>query len=526
VDGVDVAGMDLMLRTTQKLQAYAPLLVHRNPRDVVQIGYGSGETCGIGLDFGVANYSIVDICPGVFKAGSFFRDINRGSFENPRLRKIIMDGKNFIKLTDEKFDVIMNDSTYPGTTGSSALYTYDHFRACRDRLKPGGVLSCWVPLDLRLQDFRLIVRSFQRAMPNCSLWMANNCLNKHAVLLGTLEPMQLDLRRIGEIMSRSVIAEDLQRISIHSAYDFVDCCVIGEQGLRRLAGDGPLHTDDRPRLEFGATIKRDTDACWLDMLYAIGEHHTPVLPYVTNAAGMAGQTQEPQVILQQYYQGTKYTLLGLVGMLEGNAQVMNRAFEMAHQANPQDRDIESIFKEMHEETLACEAAVGRTPDAPDLRERLGKRLPLLEQYVRAAQQYQRFVELKPASASGWNNLGVCFRHLDQLDKAAQAFEQALRHNPRLTAAYMNLAWLRQKQGNPAEATRALERSLSFLQGMERAQVHEQLADLHVAQQHYDLALRCLDTAVESARDHPQLRQELAEKRQRTLEEARAKGWQP
>ena len=142
--------MDLMLRTTQKLQAYAPLLVHENPQDVVQIGYGSGETCGIGLDFGVARYTIVDICPGVFEAGVFFDEINRRSYANPKLRKIIMDGKNFIKMTEEKFDVIMNDSTYPGTTGSSALYTYDHFKACRDRLKPKGVLSCWVPLDLLL----------------------------------------------------------------------------------------------------------------------------------------------------------------------------------------------------------------------------------------------------------------------------------------------------------------------------------------------------------------------------------------
>ena len=84
VDGVDVAGVDLMLRSTQKLQAYVPLLVHENPQDVVQIGYGSGETCGIGLDFGVARYSIVDICPDIFTAGSFFQDINRRSYDNPK----------------------------------------------------------------------------------------------------------------------------------------------------------------------------------------------------------------------------------------------------------------------------------------------------------------------------------------------------------------------------------------------------------------------------------------------------------
>ena len=105
VDGVDVAGMDLMLRTTQKLQGYVPLLMHKDPQKVLQIGFGSGETSGVGLAFGVEDYRIVDICPGVFEAGKFFEEINRGSYKDPRLRKIIMDGKNFVKLTDEKFNV-------------------------------------------------------------------------------------------------------------------------------------------------------------------------------------------------------------------------------------------------------------------------------------------------------------------------------------------------------------------------------------------------------------------------------------
>jgi spermidine synthase len=122
VDGVNVAGVDFMLRTTQKLQGYVPLLVHNNPRKVLQIGFGSGETSGVGLAFGVEEYSIVEICPGVFEAGKFFEEINKGSYKDPRLKKIIMDGKNFVKLTDEKFDIIMNDSTYPGDGKLGALH--------------------------------------------------------------------------------------------------------------------------------------------------------------------------------------------------------------------------------------------------------------------------------------------------------------------------------------------------------------------------------------------------------------------
>jgi spermidine synthase len=479
VDGVDVAGMDLMLRTTQKLQAYAPLLVHQNPQDVVQIGYGSGETCGIGLAFGVANYSIVDICPGVFTAGRFFDDINRRSYANPKLRKIIMDGKNFIKLTKEKFDVIMNDSTYPGTTGSSALYTYDHFKACHDHLKPGGVLSCWVPIDLRLEDIQIIVRSFQAAMPHCSLWMVNNCLNKHAVLLGTLEPMQLDLNRIGQLMTnRSEIATDLRQISIHSPYDLVDCAVVTEEGLRKLAGAGPLHTDDRPYLEFGVTIKRDVEACWLAVLTAIGTYHTSMAPYVTNAVAAPGQAEPPQVILEQYCQGTTYTLVGMIGMLQGDPAVVGPAFEMAQKINPRDRDVESILAELDGEIKALETTIKDKPDAEALRSRLAQKYMVLRRYAQAAEQYEWFLRRQPSNDAAWNNLGVCRRGLNQYDGAVEAFKRATQCNPGFLPAHVNLADVYEKQGN------------------------------------YDLAIKCLDAALGLAQDDPRRRQDLTAKRQR------------
>ncbi len=525
VDGVDVAGVDLMLRTTQKLQAYAPLVVHNNPQDVVQIGYGSGETCGIGLDFGVARYTIVDICPGVFVAGRFFDDINRRSYANPSLRKIIMDGKNFIKLTNEKFDVIMNDSTYPGTTGSSALYTYDHFQACREHLKPGGLLSCWVPIDMRPEDLQIIFRSFQAAMPHCSLWMVNNCLNKHAVLLGTLEPMQLDFQRIKRILDREDIAADLRQINVVGAYDFLDCMIVDEEGLRRLAGAGPLHTDDTPYLEFGAAIKRDVEGVWLAALRAIGAHHSPVLPYVTNAV-MPGEVEQPRAILQQYYQGTSYTFRGLVGMLEGDPETVTEAFIKARQANPRDRDIESITKEMHDEIAALEAAIARTPDASDLYARLAKRRMLLGQYDQAAALYQRLAGLQPDSAAVWNNLGVCYNKLQQWEKAAEALERAIQRDPGLLQARVNLAEVCERKGDLPGAVQVLEGILPLQPRDGQARTCDAIARLHFLQQQYDLALARLDKAIELSAGYPQLRQELATKRQHVLAQAQIKQPQP
>ncbi|MBA7690025.1 Polyamine aminopropyltransferase [subsurface metagenome] len=461
VDGVNVAGVDFMLRTTQKLQGYVPLLVHNNPRKVLQIGFGSGETSGVGLAFGVEEYSIVEICPGVFEAGKFFEEINKGSYRDPRLNKIIMDGKNFVKLTDEKFDIIMNDSTYPGTTGSSALYTYNHFKQCRERLRPGGVLSCWVPLDLRPVDFQMIIRSFQAVMPHSSLWMANNCLNKHAVLMGTLSPTRIDFQRVRKLVERPDISSDLAVINIHSVYDLLDCFVVGEDGLERMASGVPLNTDDKPLLEFGAAIKRDIEGCWMAVLGLLIEEHCPVSHHIANMGETEEVSLQVQATLQRYFKGTGHALRGLLGILEGNPAIMEREFEKALKANPQDQDVEACRDELRSEIKALVRAVGRMPRKAPLRARLAKRYLLLRKYERAAEQYVSFLQLEAGNAAVWNNLGICYNKLEQYAKAVGAFEKAIKCDAGLVSAYFNLGDAYSRLGNLEAASRNYEKAISL-----------------------------------------------------------------
>jgi spermidine synthase len=499
VDGVDVAGMDLMLRTTQKLQAYAPLLVHGNPKKVLQIGFGSGETSGIGLAFGVEQYSIVEICPGIFEAGRFFEEINRGSYKDPRLRKIIMDGKNFVKLTDEKFDVIMNDSTYPGTTGSSALYTYDHFRQCREHLEPEGVLSCWVPLDLRPVDFSIIIRSFQAAMPYSSLWMVNNCLNKHAVLMGTMKPMRIDFKQFKSYVDRQDINSDLSDINIQSVYEFLDCFIVGQQGLRNLGSAGPLNIDDKPFLEFGAAIKRDIEDCWIDILRGMSRNHSPISHHVHNMGQSEQEIQQVRATMERYFRGTNHALRGLVAILQGDFESMNTEFDAALKMNPDDRDVQSCLDELKDEIKPLLEAVQRTPEQAKLRLRLAKRYLLLRDYGRAAEHYTYFVGLEPGNAAGWNNLGVCYNNLKQFARAIRAFENAINYNPQMLSAYFNLSYAYENSSNLAAALQILQNAVQISSASsDRIRLYDNLARLYIMQKKYSDALKIIEEAIKLA----------------------------
>ena len=512
VDGVDVAGMDLMLRTTQKLQGYAPLIVHGNAKKVLQIGFGSGETSGVGLGWGVDEYNIVEICPAVFEAGKFFEQINHGSYKDARLRKIIMDGKNFVKLTGERFDVIMNDSTYPGTTGSSALYTYDHFKECREHLNKGGVLSCWVPLDLRPEDFQIIVRSFQAVMPYCSLWMGQNTLNKHAVLLGTLTPMRMDFQHTKELVDRPNIAADLAEVNIHSVYDLLDCFVVGEDGLRKIGGNGPLNTDDKPFLEFDAAIKRDIEGCWIAIMEWISDNYLPVNQYVTNPGRSDEESRQVKNTLEQYSVCTMHTLRGFLGLLQGDGEITHYEFDEAVKANPQDKDVNSCLNELKDETKALEEAVMQAPASADLRSRLAKRYLLLLDYRNAAEQYNSFLQLQPGNAAAWNNLGICYQGLEQFDKAAWALERAIACDGRMAGAYHNLAGAYMRLGRFAAAVVTLERTISMCAGPQKIYVYDRLASAYLMQKDYNRAMGAIDKALELAGGEPALVKHLQERK--------------
>ena len=502
VDGVNVAGIDFMLRTTQMLQGYAPLFVHRGPKKVLQIGFGSGETCGIGVDFDKSadyEYTICEICPDVFEAGRYFKDINRGVYENPRLRKVIMDGKNFVKLTDEKFDIIMNDSTYPGTTGSSALYTYDHFMQCREQLNPGGVLSCWVPIDLRPEDFEVIVRSFQAVMPHSSLWMVNNCVNKHAVLMGTTEPMKIDFGRISELVARPSIAADLAVINIFSAYDFLDSLVVGEEGLRAIGGEGPLNTDDTPSLEFGASVKRDIEGCWITVLKAMVDNHTPPSKYIV---GMGSGTEAESVVkmLEQYYRGTGHALRGMIGILQGDPEITQQAFTLASQVNPLDRDVEGCIQEIYREIEALLEAVNRTPQNATLRWRLAKRYMLLAEYGKAIEQYQTYLNLSSGApklqARAQNNLGVCYKGMKRFDDAAGAYTKAIELDSGLLHAYVGLGAVYQQSGNSDKAVEIYLKAARLSDPQNKVLVYMKLGRLYTDMKEYQLALDYADKTLE------------------------------
>ena len=75
-------------RKYMTLLSYIPLLLTENPKNVLVICFGTGLTAGTAGTYPEINLvDVVDISPGVFKAGKFFKATNHNVGDNPKVKK-------------------------------------------------------------------------------------------------------------------------------------------------------------------------------------------------------------------------------------------------------------------------------------------------------------------------------------------------------------------------------------------------------------------------------------------------------
>ncbi len=198
---------------------------------------------------------------------------------------------------------------------------------------------------------------------------------------------------------------------------------------------------------------------------------------------------------------------------------MEREFEKARKANPQDRDVDSCLDELDSEIKALVRTVGRTPRNASLRGRLAKRYLLLRDYERAVEEYVNFVNLEPGNAAVWNNLGICYNKLEQFAKAVWAFERAINCDAGLVSAYFNLGDVYGQLGNFAASSRNYEKALKLHPHSRTAYVYDKLARAYFMQKEYSLALGALEKALELASNDPALQRHLQSRREAVMRAA-------
>ncbi|MCK6429432.1 MAG: polyamine aminopropyltransferase [Burkholderiaceae bacterium] len=118
------------------------LLTHPNPQSVLVIGGGDGGSSEeIFKHPSVKRIVMAELDPVVIDISKrYLREIHKGVFDDPRLEVKIGDGFEYVKNTNERFDLIVLDLTDPDTPAFH-LYSEEFFRMCQRILNPSGLLT-------------------------------------------------------------------------------------------------------------------------------------------------------------------------------------------------------------------------------------------------------------------------------------------------------------------------------------------------------------------------------------------------
>ncbi len=125
-----------------EMLAHVPILAHGAVRKVLIIGGGDGSMLRHALMHPDIEVTMVDIDPEVVAlCREHLPNHNAGAFDHPRGRYIAGDGCAFVRDTEDRFDVIIIDSTDPLGGPGDILFSEGFYRDCKGCMTEGGILT-------------------------------------------------------------------------------------------------------------------------------------------------------------------------------------------------------------------------------------------------------------------------------------------------------------------------------------------------------------------------------------------------
>src|SRR5581483_8135300 len=139
----------------------------------------------------------------------FFERYNHRPDQDPRVRIVIGDGRNFLTQSDAQYDVIISEPSNPWITGVSNLFTVDYWKLARARLADDGVFCQWAQLyEMSSKNIKVILRSFAEVFPYTYVFSAED-LSSDVILVATNHPLALDVHALAKSFDDETLKKEL-----------------------------------------------------------------------------------------------------------------------------------------------------------------------------------------------------------------------------------------------------------------------------------------------------------------------------
>ncbi|MBO0689749.1 MAG: fused MFS/spermidine synthase [Candidatus Dormibacteraeota bacterium] len=245
------------LSVDTKLMAYIPKLVRPNSSTFLNVCFGMGTTYRSALKQGYRT-DAVDLSPSVpHQMPTFYSDANQ-YLHSPLGHIVTADGRNYVRLTSHKYDVISVDPPPPiQSAGTGVLYSQNFYADAHRTLNPGGVMLEWLYYGVNLDELKQQLHSFRSEFKYTTVLLSP--LHGGLYMLGSDRPIGWDAATANRVMGNPQAMQDIGDAPDSGAIAGKPWPAILSSmrwmqngDVDRFAGRAPLITDDHPRTEYFA----------------------------------------------------------------------------------------------------------------------------------------------------------------------------------------------------------------------------------------------------------------------------------
>lgn len=439
------------------LLGHLPMLVHKNPKDVLLVGLGGGFTLDAITDYnGVARVDVVEIEPAVVEGARTMGEVNSNVLEDSRINMIIDDGRRHLIASQKTYDVIVSQPSNPWLTGVSNLFTKDYYELAKLALssthEEEGIMISWLQLySMPKEDLKIAIKTFLSVFPNTQAW--TNLVGTDLILVGGK----------GDIPSANS-AKGIKKLEIDKQGELLGYFLLDTSELREIVeGEKNIHTDNFPILEFSSpkALYRETLSENLELVKSKRKSRAwewalfrdlLLDAQVAKAQGDLEKAQEFYKKALSFDEDNRQVARLLADIMISRAKKLSLDGKVEEALAFYD-EVKEVYPEGFEAyTEKGELLLSRARSGPAFH---------LATVNMAEEEFSRALELAEYDVQTHTNLGIIYGIYGDYEKSEKEFLRALEINPGSVLAWNNLAKAYLDQRKKAEARDAWEESLKI-----------------------------------------------------------------
>jgi tetratricopeptide (TPR) repeat protein len=294
------------------------------------------------------------------------------------------------------------------------LYTREYYELTKRALKPGGIVSQWIPLHSQAethvyQHFRTFLDSFTYAMA----WYP---VRNELILIGSDQPINIDFNSIEQRLQNPVINKIMSDIDFGTAYSLLGSIWFLKNELEQLSSSESIISDNNPWLEFFLGDARQIAEDGRKRIIESRSSFEEVYEKITQSSYFLAKAQK--VTFKKYWDNRLNNEYAKIHYSHGNALFTDGMIEEAI----------SHYK----------MAVKLNPDFAAAHNNLGNALLKKGNTSEAISHFKMAIKLNSDLAAAHYNLGAALVKIGNTSEAILSYNKAIEIKPDFAAAQKNL----------------------------------------------------------------------------------------